>query len=386
MIERDAARHHVISLLSRYRVVAILGARQVGKTTLAKQIADEWAKGPTTHFDLEDPADLARLEEPSLLLRGLDGLVVMDEIQRRPDLFPLLRVLADRPRPATRFLLLGSASPELLRQSSETLAGRIQFFPLSGFNLSEVGTARAEQLWIRGGFPRSFLARSDRQSAEWRRGFVSTFLERDIPQLGIRVPAATLRRFWAMLAHAHGQIWNASEFARSFGVGESTVRRYLDLLAATFVVRQLPPWHENLGKRQVKSPKIYFTDSGLLHTLLQVETRESLLAHPRLGASWEGFALQAAIAHLGARPEECFFWATHGGAELDLLVVRGKRRLGFEFKRTDTPRMTPSIRSALSDLRLDVLYVVHAGEHSFSLGERVRAVPIGRMLDEIRRL
>jgi len=383
MIARDAARRHVSSLLSRYRVVAILGARQVGKTTLAKQVAGEWSKGPATRFDLEDPVDLARLEEPSLALRGLDGLVVLDEIQRRPDLFPLLRVLADRPRPTARFLLLGSASQELLRQSSESLAGRIQFFHLSGFHMAEVGAARFEQLWVRGGFPRSFLARSDSLSAEWRRGFVRTFLERDIPQLGIRIPAATLRRFWSMLAHAHGQIWNAAEFARSFGVGESTVRRYLDLLSATFVVRQLAPWHENLGKRQVKSPKVYFTDSGLLHTLMQAETRESLLEHPRLGASWEGFALQEVIARLGARPEECFFWATHGGAELDLLLARGKTRLGFEFKRTDVPRTTPSMRSALSDLRLDTLYVVHAGEHSFPLGERIRAVPIGGLLDAI---
>jgi predicted AAA+ superfamily ATPase len=386
MIERETARRQVKSLLSRNPVVAILGARQVGKTTLAKQVAAEWPKGAATHFDLEDPADLARLDEPSLALRDLNGLVVLDEIQRRPDLFPLLRVLADRPRHAARFLLLGSASQDLLRQSSESLAGRIQHFHLSGFHMNEVGPARMERLWVRGGFPRSFLARTDDESAEWRRGFVRTFLERDIPQLGIRIPAATLRRFWTMLGHAHGQVWNAAEFARSFGVGESTVRRYLDLLAATFVVRQLPPWHENMGKRQVKSPKIYFTDSGLLHILMQTETKESILVHPRLGASWEGFALHEVIARLGARPEECFFWATHGGAELDLLIVRGKTRLGFEFKRTDAPRLTPSIRSAMSDLRLDLLHVVHAGEHSFSLGERIRAVPIMELLDEVQRL
>jgi len=386
MIEREDTRRQVISLLSRYRVVAILGARQVGKTTLAKQVADAWSTGPATRFDLEDPADLARIEEPSLTLRNLKGLVILDEIQRRPDLFPLLRVLADRERPGTRFLILGSASQELLRQSSESLAGRIQFVHLSGFRLDEVGAGRADQLWVRGGFPRSFLARSDRQSAEWRRGFVRTFLERDIPQLGIRVPAATLRRFWAMLAHSHGQVWNAAEFARSFGVGESTVRRYLDLLSATFVVRQLAPWHENLAKRQVKSPKIYFADTGLLHTLLQTDTKEEILGHPRLGASWEGFALHQVIARSGARPEECFFWATHGGAELDLLVVRGKTRLGFEFKRTDAPRITPSMRSALSDLRLESLYVIHAGEHSFPMGERIRAVPIGRLLEMIPRL
>ncbi|RMF87701.1 MAG: ATP-binding protein [Nitrospirae bacterium] len=386
MIRRVAAETTVRRLLARNRVVAILGARQVGKTTLAGQIAARWQRGPVTRFDLEDPRDLAALEEPSLALRPLKGLVVLDEIQRRPDLFPLLRVLVDRRRPATRFLVLGSASPDLLRQSSETLAGRIQYFELRGFSLAEVGERHLERLWLRGGFPRAYLARSDRESAEWRRGFVRTFLERDVPQLGIRIGAQTLQRFWAMLAHYHGQVWNASEFARSFGVSDTTVRRYLDLLTATFLVRQLRPWVANLGKRQVKSPKIYFTDSGLLHTLLQVDTLRDLLAHPRLGASWEGFALAAVIDHTGARPEECHFWRTHTGAELDLLLVRGRRLLGFEFKRTDAPRRTPSMARAVEDLGLGHLYLVHAGDRTFRLGPRITAVPLSRLRAEVPRL
>ncbi|HEY3490316.1 MAG TPA: ATP-binding protein [Candidatus Deferrimicrobiaceae bacterium] len=376
----------VKTALAHSPVVGLLGARQVGKSTLARQLAAGWRGSKTTFFDLEDPADQSRLSEPSLTLRALRGLVVLDEIQLRPDLFPLLRVLADRPGTPARFLLLGSASPELIRNSSESLAGRIQFVHLAGFNLSEVGGEAYDRLWLRGGFPKSFLAPGNPASAEWRRGFVRTFLERDIPQLGIRIPAATLRRFWSMLAHCHGQLWNGAEFARSFGVGEHTVRRYLDLLTATYVIRQLPPWHANLGKRQVKSPKIYFTDSGLLHTLLQLETKDALLGHPRLGASWEGFALQEVIAHTGARPEECHFWGTHGGAELDLLLVRGNARIGFEFKRTDAPRVTPSMRSALADLELDALFVVHAGEHEFFLAERITAVPIARLLESVPRL
>jgi predicted AAA+ superfamily ATPase len=383
MIRREQALVSISRLLKRNRVVAILGARQVGKTTLARQVASRWSNGPVTRFDLEDPRDLAILEEPSLALRELKGLVILDEIQRRPDLFPLLRVLADRRRPATRFLILGSASPELLRQSSESLAGRIQYFELSGFDLSELGPKHLDRLWLRGGFPRSYLARSDAESAEWRRGFVRTFLERDLPDLGVRIPAPTLRRFWTMLSHYHGQVWNASEFARSFGVGDTTVRRYLDLLTATFVMRQLQPWHANLRKRQVKSPKLYFTDSGLLHSMLQLETRRDLLNHPRLGASWEGFALDAVLSHSGARAQESYFWATHGGAELDLLLVRGRRKLGFEFKRTDTPRRTRSMHTAIADLELDHLYVIHAGERSFALDRGITAVPLVRLLDDI---
>jgi predicted AAA+ superfamily ATPase len=361
--------------------VGILGARQVGKTTLARRVAAV-VRGPVTFFDLENASDVARLRDPLLAMAGLRGLVVLDEVQRRPDLFPALRVLADRPR-GPRFLVLGSASPDLLRQGSESLAGRIAFHRLEGFSLAETGPDAMDRLWLRGGFPRSFLARSTAESAQWRRTFVQTFLERDIPQLGVSIPSATLGRFWAMLAHVHGQLWNSSELARSFGVSDVTVRRYLDLLASAFVIRLLPSWHENLGKRQVKAPKVYFSDSGLLHTLLGIGTSKDLDVHPRLGASWEGFVIGQLVDRLGARPEECHFWRTHTGAELDLLVVRGRRRWGFEVKRTTSPSVTPSIRSALEDLKLERVDVVHAGGQSFPLSPRVRAVAASRLLEDV---
>ncbi len=362
----------------RFPVVAIIGARQVGKTTLARMISEEF-EAPTARFDLENPLDLAQLEDPMLALGDRRGLVVIDEVQHRPDLFPVLRVLADRPGQPARFLVLGSASPDLLRQSSETLAGRIAYHHLGGLTLDEVGAGGLEALWLRGGFPPSYLAASDETSAEWRREFVQTFLERDLPQLGSRVPAITVRRFWTMLAHSHGELWNASELARAFGVSDTTVRRYLDLLTQTFVVRQLSPWHANLAKRQVKSPKVYIADSGLLHTLLNLGDRESLLAHPKVGASWEGFALDALIERLGARPEECFFWATHTGAEIDLVVFRGRHRLGFEIKRSSAPRTTRSMHTAIEALTLDRLDVVHAADKTFPLAERIRAVALSRI-------
>jgi len=380
MIPREGHLRAVSSLLTRHPVVAILGARQVGKSTLARRLA-EGSRGPKTWFDLENPEHAARLAEPMLALRDLKGLVVIDEIQRAPALFPVLRVLADRPSRPVRFLLLGSAAPDLKRQGAETLAGRIAYHHLPPLELDETGWARLDRLWLRGGFPRSFTAASDAASAEWRREFVSTFLERDLPQLGAPRPAPTMRRFWTMLAHYHGQTWNASEFARSFGVADTTVRNYLDAMTAAFVVRQLLPWRENIAKRQVKSPKVYLTDSGLLHTLLGLETRDSLEAHPRLGASWEGFALETVIRTSKARPEECFFWATHSGAELDLLLVKGGKRLGYEFKRTAAPTLTPSMRSATKDLGLDTLTVVHAGRDEFPLAPNVRAVPLARLGD-----
>jgi uncharacterized protein len=297
-------------------------------------------------------------------------------VQRRADLFPVLRVLADAPPKSRRFLLLGSASPDLLRQSSESLAGRIAYHELGGFALDEVGVEKAARLWLRGGFPRSFLARSEPASLAWRQGFVRTFVERDLPQLGLSIPSATLLRFWSMLAHVHGNLWNAAELARAFGMGEVTVRRYLDLLASTFVVRLLQPWHENLGKRQVKSPKVYVRDSGVLHALLGIGPMEGLERHPKVGASWEGFALQAVVDRLGARPEECFFWAVHAGAELDLLVVRGHKRWGFEFKRSETPSTTRAMHTALADLKLDRLEVIHAGARTFPLGAGIEAVAL----------
>ena len=385
MIPRPRHVEALLGLLDRYPVVSIIGARQVGKTTLARELVG-LVEEPTTFFDLEDPVDLARLSGPSLALRRLRGLVVLDEIQRRPEVFPILRVLADRPERPARFLILGSASPRLLRQSSETLAGRVATYELGGFSVDEVGVEALEQLWLRGRFPRSFLAKTEGRSAHWRREFVRTFLERDLPQLGVRVPSLTLRRFWSMLAHYHGQVWNASEFARSFGVAGTTVQRYLDMLAATFVVRVLPPWHENLKKRQVRSPKVYLSDSGLLHTLLNLEGLEDLEGHPKVGASWEGFGLDTVVGLLRARPEECYFWATHGGAELDLLVVRGSRRLGIEFKRTDAPRLSRSMHTALEDLELDRLIVVHAGEHSFPMADRVEAMAMSRLLSDLEPL
>lgn len=371
----------VRSLLKARRVVAILGARQVGKTTLARHIAAGLKRA--TYFDLEDPRDVARLEEPTLTLDPLRGLVVLDEIQRRPDLFPVLRVLADRPKTPARFLILGSASPELLKQGSETLAGRITFYELDGFDLSEVGAENDKRLWFRGGFPEAYLARTHAASYQWHRDFIRTFVERDLPSLGIAIPSDTIRRFWTMLAHYHGQLWNGSELARSLGVSVPTVKRYLDLLTRTFVVRQLRPWTENVGKRVVKSPKIYLADSGLLHAMLQLPTPTDVESHPRLGASWEGFGIAQVVRLLQARPEECYFWRTRAGAELDLLIVRGRKRLGFEFKRTDQPRITPSMRHALTDLKLSRLYVVHAGKESFGIAKMVEAVAMTDLVTQI---
>jgi len=379
MIERP---HHVAwvrRLLSEQPVVALLGARQVGKTTLARQVARSYGAS-VAFFDLESSRDLAKLADPLLALEPLRGLVVLDEVQRRPDIFPTLRVLADRARGA-RFLVLGSASPELLRQTSETLAGRIAFHHLDGLSLREVGSRRASDLWLRGGFPRSFVARTLGTSLRWRHDLVSTYLERDLPQLGIRVPSTTLLRFWTMLAHVHGQILNWSELGRSMAVSDATIRHYVDLLASTFMVRMLPPWHENLSKRQVKAPKIYIRDSGILHALLDIETMRALEQHPKIGASWEGFCVESLIAQLGARPEQCYFWATHTGAELDLLVVAKGRRRGFEIKRTVSPRVSPSMQVALHDLKLDSLDVIHAGQDTFPLARKVRAVSLARLGD-----
>lgn len=382
MLERLRFLARALDLLDRHPVVAILGPRQIGKTTLSRQIAAAYG-GPVTAFDLEDPADLARLQETRLALESLQGLVVIDEIQRKPDLFPLLRVLADRPGTPARFLLLGSAALELVNRSSESLAGRIAFLYLEGFGLDEVGPEQWRNLLSRGAFPRSFLADSDAASLEWRQFFIDTFLTRDLPMLGSEVPPATLRRFWTLLAHSHGQVWEAADLARGMGVSAPTVRRYLDLLTSVFLVRQLPPHFENIGKRQVKSPKVYFADSGLLLALLDVGSFHDLLAHPRLGAVWEGFAIGELLSALEARPSEIAFWATHAGAELDLVVFRGHRRRGFELKFTDAPKVTKSMLVALEDLRLDRIDVVHAGRHSFPLREKIWAMSIERLRHEL---
>jgi predicted AAA+ superfamily ATPase len=385
MIERRQEIDALHGLLKRHPVVGIIGARQVGKTTLARFFVKE-AHQKSSYFDLESPEDIARLADPMLVLKDLTGLVVIDEVQRLPDLFQVVRVLVDRPRSPLRFLVLGSASPNLLRQSSETLAGRIVYHQLNGFAFDEIGIEKHKRLWLRGGFPRAYLARTNSHCYEWLRGFIRTFLERDLPQLGITIRSTTLQRFWTMLAHYHGQIWNSSEFGRSFGVADTTVRNYLDLLTSALVIRQLQPWHENISKRQVKAPKIYITDSGVLHTLLNLQSMADLEGHPKVGASWEGFLLQQVIRRLQAFPEECYFWATHGGAELDLLVIRGSRRYGFEFKRTTSPRVTPSMRSALSDLKLNRLDVFHAGENTFPLSEKIRAVSWQRLLVDVQPL
>jgi predicted AAA+ superfamily ATPase len=382
MIARDRHREIVGKLLHDYPVVAILGARQVGKTTLALQILERH-DGPGERFDLEDPADLARLDDPRLALSGTRGLVVIDEVQRRPELFPVLRVLADRRPRRARFLVLGSGSPDLLQQASETLAGRIAFHTLDGFDLGELGGTELDRLWLRGGFPESYLARSHAASFAWRRNFIRTFVERDLPQLGIKVSSTTLSRFWSMLAHYHAQVWNASELGRAFGVTDKTVRHYLDLLTSSLVIRQVPPWHENIGKRQVKSPKVYVRDSGLLHGLLDIRDRRDLERHPKVGASWEGLMFQQVTAHLGADPEECYFWATHSGAELDLLLVRGRRRWGFEFKRTSSPTLTRSLMSACETLRLRRVFLIHAGKHTFPLHEQVTALSAHRLLEDL---
>lgn len=366
--------------LRHFPVLALLGARQVGKTTLAQQLAAA-QEGPATRFDLEDPRDLARLADPMLVLEPLRGLVVLDEVQRLPNLFPVLRVLADRPGTPARFLVLGSASPELLRQTSESLAGRISHFELDGFRQPEVEKEELDPLWVRGSFPRAFLAPDEATSFEWRREFIRTYLERDLAQLGFGMPPEAMRRFWTMLAHYHGQTWNGAELARAFGMAERTVRRYLDALCSTFMVRRLEPWHTNLAKRQVKAPKVYLADSGLLHALLDIEDRDQLIGHPKVGASWEGFAIEQVIATLGLSRRECYSWGLHSGAELDLLVRRGGRSWGFEFKLTSAPRTTRSMRSAIDTLGLDGLFVVHAGDSDFPLAEGIRAVPLSGLAE-----
>ena len=385
-IDRKSHLEHVRRQLRDFPVVAIIGARQVGKTTLAGQVMRAWKGSPTTAFDLESPTDLARLDDPLRALEELRGLVVLDEVQHLPEVFRVLRVLADRPRRPARFLVLGSASPELLRQTSESLAGRIAYHELDGLRLREVGSEKLSRLWLRGGFPRSYLATSNARSSVWREEFVRSFLERDLPQLGIRISAATLRRFWSMLAHYHGQIWNASELARALGADYKTAQRYLDLLTSTFMTRSLRPFHANIKKRQVRSPKVYVADSGLLHTLLGLQDQRDLEGHPKVGASWEGFLLEQVCGLLGVPRDQAYFWSTHTGAEIDLVVARGRKLHGFEFKRTTSPQVTASMHTALAELDLASLTVVHAGRQSFTLRRGVRAVAAGRIVKDLPRL
>lgn len=364
--------------MRRYPVVALIGARQVGKTTLSKALVEGCGQ-PVHFFDLESPVDLARLDDAMLALESLRGVVVLDEVQRRPEIFPVLRVLADRAGAPARFLVLGSASPRLLRQSSESLAGRVAFHELPGFSWDEIAEGELDALWLRGGFPRSFTASDDEESFEWRSNFLRAFLERDVPQLGITIPSVTLDRFWSMLAHYHAQVWNGSELSRSFGVSHHAVRRYLDVLEATFMVRSLRPWMANIKKRQVRAPKVYIRDSGIVHSYIGLPNLAALERHPKVGASWEGFVLENLICGLGVEANQCFYWRTHTGAEIDLLVQKGGELFGFEIKRSSAPRLTPSIRNAMRDLGLRQVDVIHAGSESYSLANKVRAVSLSEL-------
>jgi hypothetical protein len=373
MLKRSELEKEIEASLGRSVITAILGPRQCGKTTISRIIGQKFN---ATFYDLEEPVSLQSLKQsPMQTLGNQQGIIVLDEIQRMPELFPLLRVLADRSDSGTRFLILGSASPQLVKGVSESLAGRVAFIDISGFNAWEVNENDFNLLWFRGGFPRSFTAETEEESFSWRQDFIRTFLERDIPQLGISIPAESLRRFWTMLAHYHGQIWNGSEFARSIGATEPTSRRYLDLLTGAYVVRQIQPWFENIGKRQVKSPKVYIRDSGLLHALLLLKN-DQIMNHPKSGASWEGFVVEQLISRLDS---PVWFWATHAGAELDLFTVIDGKRIGFEIKFSDAPGMTKSIQIAIHDLHLDYLYVIYPGSRTYSLGEKVVVTPLHKI-------
>lgn len=371
MIERPDILQAIKTALSRAPVVVLSGPRQCGKTTLARQLL---SPDSMNYFDLEDPASLARLDEPMTALHPLEGLVVIDEVQRRPDLFPALRVLVDREQNNARFLVLGSASGELERQSSESLAGRIERIAVGGFSLGEVGGDSLDRLWLRGGFPRSFLAGEDADSVAWRDQFIQTLLESDFPQWDVKASPTALRRLWAIVAHYNGQTYNASEAARALDVSQPTIRRYLDLLTDAHMIRQLQPYYANIKKRQVKAPKMYIRDTGLLHRLLGIDTPKALLEHPRVGASWEGFALEQILAT--QRYEDAMFWATHQGAEIDLVLQRDRTHIGVEFKRTDAPRITPSIRIALEALPLKSVIIVYPGTRRYPLAHNVEAVPL----------
>lgn len=371
LLNRPHYLQQLSTALTRSPIVAILGPRQVGKTTLARLSIQQ---SGATYFDLESPVDRQRLQNPELALGSLEGIVVIDEIQNIPQLFSVLKVLVDRQHNQAQFLILGSASPHILKNVSETLAGRVEFIELTGFDLSETGASEWQNLWVRGGFPRSYLAASDADSGAWREGFIRTFLERDIPELGISIPSVAMRRFWSMLAHYHGQLWNASELARSLGLSDKTVRSYLDILTGTYMVRQLQPWSVNIGKRQVKSPKIYLRDSGVLHSLLYLSDWQTLLGHPKVGASWEGFVIEQAIQLL-ALPE-AYFWATHSGAEVDLVFFRRGKTYGIEVKFSETPTITRSMRSAVDELALTHLWVIYPGQHAYPVHEQITVWPL----------
>ncbi|MBN1627785.1 MAG: ATP-binding protein [Deltaproteobacteria bacterium] len=376
MIKRPYYIKRLSASVKRSPVTALLGPRQCGKTTLARIFAE--GKN-ATYFDLESRTDSRRLQNPELVLGSIKGLAVLDEIQSMPELFNVLRVLSDRPGNKTRFLILGSASPGIIKGVSETLAGRVEFIELSGFDLSEMATVDHETLWLRGGYPRSFLSANNEDSMAWREGFIRTFLERDIPQLGITIPSTAMRRFWTMLSHYHGQYWNSSELARSMGLSDKTVRSYLDILTGAFMIRQLQPWHENIGKRQVKAPKIYFRDSGLLHSLLGLPDLTILQGHPKVGASWEGFAIEQVLQSV--RPTESYFWATHSGAEIDLFFIQKGKRYGIEAKYSEAPQVTRSMENSLEVLGLKHLWVVYPGDKSYPVNGKISVCPLQNISD-----
>jgi len=378
MIKRDDYKEFVEKALDRSRAVALLGPRQCGKTTLAREFVD--INSPN-YFDLEDDYSIIALADPKTALAPLKGLVVIDEVQRRPEIFPILRVLLDRTPLPAKFLILGSASPDLLKQSSESLAGRLELIEMDGFNLSEVGEKKAEALWARGGFPLSFLAKSEADSFAWRNSFIKTFLERDLRQQGIDVPTVALHRFWIMLAHSHGQIWNAAPIATSLGLSQPTIRKYLDILTGLFMVRQIQPWHANIKKRQVKAPKVYIRDTGILNSLLGIKTEAEILRHPSCGASWEGFVIEEVIN--AVEPDDVYYWATHQGAEIDLILFKGGKMYGVEIKRQDAPTMTPSMRIALEDLKLERIVVIYPGTKRYELHKKVSAVPFVQIIDAV---
>jgi predicted AAA+ superfamily ATPase len=378
MIKRNGYIHSIKAALERSRAVALLGPRQCGKTTLAQEFVD--VDSPN-YFDLEDQTSLIALENPRNVLEPLKGLIVIDEIQRRPELFPLLRVLLDRRSLPAKFLILGSASPDLLRQSSESLAGRLELVEMGGFDLSEVGVVKMPALWLRGGFPLSFLAKNDKDSFAWRKSFIKTFLERDMRQQGVDAPAVTLHRYWSMLANSHGQVWKASPIASSLGLSEPTVRKYLDILAGIFMVRQLQPWHVNIKKRQVKSPKVYLRDTGILHSFLELRTEAEIIRHPSCGTSWEGYILEQMIRILEI--DHPYFWATHQGAEIDLVFNQGGRMYGCEIKRSDAPIMTPSLRIALEDLKLERIFIIYPGKRRYSIHKQVDVIPFDKIFSGI---
>ena len=374
MINRIIHQKQIETALRRSPITGILGPRQCGKTTLARMFGKD---RKATYYDLESETDVRRLQNPELTLGSAKGIVILDEIQRKPELFKVLRVMVDKPDCKVQFIILGSASPELVKNVSESLAGRIEFIDLSGFNTTEIPQNKWKTLWVRGGFPRSYLANTQEDSESWREQFVRTFLERDIPQIGITIPPAAIRRFWTMLAHYHGQLWNASEFGRSMSLNHKTVRGYLDILSGTFMVRQLQPWHENIAKRQVKSPKIYLTDSGLLHTLLNIGDEQNLLSHPKVGASWEGFALEQFIQIV--KPSTYFFWSTYSGAELDLFFIQEGKRYGVEFKFNEAPNITKSMKIAIEDLSLEHLWIVYPGSHDYPAEENISVLPLKKI-------